>query len=215
MMPAYRSNAEGEVREAVVAHLRSIRPRARIIHEINCSSYGPNRIDVLAVSPADIVAVEIKSSKDKLDRLPAQIASMKACAHHVFAALHEKHLRPFGQDGKLGVMVPDEARGAIVWAFPRVDRKGHVECSAEWFERDRWEKPKLCLPPAAIHLLWREELQAICASLGINGVTKINMPEAIDAVTWRLSGEQITRIICATLRARRCVEADPEIAEAA
>lgn len=213
-MPAYRSSAEAEVREAVVAHLRSIRPSARIIHEINCSSFGPNRIDVLAVSPVDILAVEVKSSKDKLDRLPAQIASMKACSHHVFAALHEKHLRPWGSDGKLGVMTPDEARGAIVWAFPRMERKGHVECRSEWIERDRWVKPKACLPPGAIHLLWREELQAICASLGISGVSKINMPEAIDAITWRMTGEQITRTICATLRARTCVEADP-ICEAA
>lgn len=42
-MPAYRSEAEGEVRQAVVEYLRIQRPNARIIHEIN-SSYGGRRV---------------------------------------------------------------------------------------------------------------------------------------------------------------------------
>lgn len=212
-MPAYRSSDEGEVRDAVVAHLRDIRPNARIIHEINCSSFGPNRIDVLAVSPVEIIAVEIKSKKDKLDRLPAQIASMRACSHHVFAALHEKHLRPLGQvEHGYGVTPPEEARGAIVWVFPRLDRQGHVECRSEWVERDRWAKPKASLPPGAIHLLWREELQAICADLGVRAVSRLTMEEAVDAIRWRLTGEQLARTICSSLRQRTCVEADPAIA---
>ena len=37
-MPAYRSSAEAEVRDAVVARLREIRPDARIMHEINCGA---------------------------------------------------------------------------------------------------------------------------------------------------------------------------------
>lgn len=72
-MPAYRSEAEREVREAVVARLRLIRPDARIINEINASAFG-NRIDVMAVSRTEIISVEIKSKKDKLSRLPKQIA---------------------------------------------------------------------------------------------------------------------------------------------
>ncbi len=91
-MPAYRSSAEAEIRDAVVARIRKQRPGARIIHEINVSTYGPNRIDVLAVDRAEIIAVEIKSAKDKLDRLPAQIAAMRGAAHRVVAAIHEKFL---------------------------------------------------------------------------------------------------------------------------
>ncbi|WP_278118673.1 hypothetical protein [Mesorhizobium sp. WSM4887] len=74
-MPAYRSSAEAEIRDAAVARLRQRRPNARIIHEINVSSNGPNRIDVLAVDRAEIIACEVKSAKDKLDRLPAQLTS--------------------------------------------------------------------------------------------------------------------------------------------
>ncbi|WP_292173967.1 hypothetical protein [Mesorhizobium sp.] len=85
-MPAYRSSAEADIRDAAVAKIRQRRPNARIIHEINVSSHGPNRIDVLAVDRAEIIACEVKSAKDKLDRLPAQVASMFGAAHHVIAA---------------------------------------------------------------------------------------------------------------------------------
>jgi len=208
-MPAYRSAAEGEVRDAVVSHLRMIRPQARIIHEINCSNFGPNRIDVLAVSSAEIIAVEVKSSKDKLDRLPAQIASMKLCANRVYAALHEKFLVPLGRpEHGMGIAAPEEAGGAIPWIFPRMDRKGQIWCGSEWIEKDRREKPKLCIPVGSINMLWREELHQICATVGVK---KLNMPEAIDAIRWHMTGDQITRAVCATLRARACPEADPPI----
>lgn len=48
-MPAYRSEAEAEIRVEVVALLRRQMPGCRIIHEINCAVWGPNRIDVMAV----------------------------------------------------------------------------------------------------------------------------------------------------------------------
>jgi len=37
-MPAHRSDAEAEIREAVVQHLRRARPEARIMHEVNIAS---------------------------------------------------------------------------------------------------------------------------------------------------------------------------------
>lgn len=211
-MPAYRSSAEAEIREAVVAHCRLIIPGCRIINEVNAASFG-NRIDVLAVGETDLLAVEIKSAKDKLDRLPEQIKAMRSVSNHVFAALHEKFLTP--PQGHMHWMLPDAARGAIVWTYPRIERKGHVECSDTWFSFDRWAKPKKCLPTGAIGMLWREELHELCSGLGIRGVTKLTMEEAIDAIRWHMTGEQVTRTICATLRRRQCAEADPAIEVAA
>lgn len=91
-MPAYRSEAEAEVRGAVVDYLRQIRPQHRIIHEINASGQGSNRIDVLSVGEAEIIAVEVKSAKDKLDRLEDQMKAMQGVSHCAIAAIHEKHL---------------------------------------------------------------------------------------------------------------------------
>lgn len=206
-MPAYRSSAEGEIREAVVDRLRELIPGCRIIHEINAASFG-NRIDVLAVGETEMAAVEIKSSKDKLDRLPDQIAAMRNVTNLVFAALHEKFLRKIGEN----VYPPDEARHALVWVYPRIERKGHVDCGEAWDSRDRWAKPVKCLPPGAVWMLWRDELQSLCRGIGVRGVSKLTMEECIDHMRWNLTGEQVTRAVCETLRRRQCVEADPAIA---
>lgn len=210
-MPAYRSDAEAEIRDAVVEKLRRMIPDCRIIHEINAFSFG-NRIDVLAVGRNRIAAVEIKSEKDKIDRLPDQVAAMRRVTDLSFAALHEKFLRQI--DG-LGFTTPDEADRATVWIYPKINRPGHVECGSTWFDRARWSKPKLCLPPSAIEVLWRDELHSICRSIGLSGVSKLTMEEAIDAIRWHMSGAEITRAICAALRSRNCVEADPAILEEA
>lgn len=206
-MPAYRSEAEAEIRVEVVKRLREIIPGCRIIHEINAASFG-NRIDVMAVGEDRIAAVEIKSAKDKLDRLPKQIKAMNTVAHHVFAALHEKFLE---DNRHLGPMPPDEARNAVVWIYPRANRGRNIEVNTEWASKERWAMRKHCLPSGALGMLWREELQAICAGLGLKGVSKLNMPEAQDAILWAMTGQELTRTICATLRARKCVEADPPI----
>lgn len=204
-MPAYRSEAEAEIRAPVVDRLRELIPNCRIIHEINAESFG-NRIDVLAVGETRIAAVEIKSVKDKLDRLPAQIQAMRGVTTEVFAALHEKFLSDRGM-----AMPPDEARGATAWIYPKKDRGGHVDCDSKWIERFAWQKTTRCLPPTAINLLWREELHGLCNSLGVKRVSKLDMRQATDEIRWRMNGEQITRAICKTLRARECVEADPSI----
>lgn len=210
-MPAYRSEAEGEIRGAVVARLREIMPDCRIIHEINACG-GGNRIDVLAVTRDRIAAVEIKSARDKLDRLPEQIKAMRGVAHHVFAALHEKFLK---QLDRLGFVRPDEARGASLWVYPRTERKGEYECGPEWnLYASRWDTPRACLPPDAIHMLWREELVEVARACDVPRVSQTDMPGLVDAVRWRLSGRDLTLAICGALRARAAVEADDPVTEA-
>lgn len=205
-MPAYRSEAEAEIRGAVVEHLRLIRPNARIMHEVNAGSYG-NRIDVLAVDVCEIITVEIKSAKDKLARLPEQVKAMRGVSNIVVAALHEKFL----QTHRNGAFhPPEEANGAITWAFPRIARAGHVHCGEEWRDFE-YHRPPSCLPPGALMMLWAAELQGICARLGVPKARSLAMPKAADAIRWRLTGEEIAREVCAALRARRCIEVDPEI----
>lgn len=209
-MPAYRSSAEADIREPVVAKLRALIPGCRIIHEINAASYG-NRIDVLAVGDDTLAAVEIKSAKDKIDRLPAQIAAMANVSNLVFAALHEKFL--YTMHG--GFYPPSEANGAIVWAWPVADRKGHVHCGTDWQDRDRWKKPLQCLPIGALSMLWREEVQQVCRGFGIKAAGQLTMEQARDHIMWRMTGAEITRMICAMLRQRECVEGDQPVARAA
>jgi hypothetical protein len=210
-MPAYRSEAEAEVREAVVTRLRAIRPTARIMHEINVSSFG-NRVDVLAVDRAEIIAVEIKSAKDKLDRLPDQVKAMTGIAHHTFAALHEKFFietptnpwrSEYERDGQHYYLAPPDnriMRGYEVWRYPE-------------HPKDRWRNPdpaiQRTLPANALDMLWRDELLEMCGKFSVSVPKRPFMGVMKNALRWQLSGRDLTLGICAALRSRACIEADP------
>jgi hypothetical protein len=220
-MPAYRSSAEAEVRDAVVAKLRAIRPESRIIHEINVSGQGSNRIDLIAVGADEIIAVEIKSAKDKLDRLPAQIKAMRGVAHHVVAAIHDKFLieRPTGEwaahyqrGGKhFRGAVPDEADGANeVWVYPEIQRANpDYDFIYPW--RAPQKRQQVALPYDAIWMLWRDELYELCGALRVAVGRRSTMTDMVRDLRWHATGSELTRGICAALRARRCLEADPVI----
>lgn len=223
-MPAYRSAAEAEIRDAVTAKLREYRPGARIMHEINVSSFGPNRMDLIAVDRSEIIAVEIKSKKDKLDRLDAQVAAMKGCAHHVIAAVHEKFAveqesnRWYGhyeRDGKYyaRVMTGVVPSGCKVWVYP----EKHRVLDADYDHGSVWREPdraiQVPLPVSALDMLHRAELYALCGILRLSVPRQANMHFMVNALRWYCNGSDLTRGICAMLRARRCVEADPEIIE--
>lgn len=211
-MPAYRSPDEFEIRDAVVQRLRLLRPSHRIIHEIQSACHGPNRIDLVAVGPSEIIAVEVKSKKDKLDRLPAQIKAMRGMAHHVVAALHEKFLiSPAYKNAPPDLKgAPGEARGATIWAYPEAgEEAGRTYGCAEWQEPR--QTVTQCLPWTALDMLWAAELRTLCADLGVPAYSRSTRPHMINALRWRVSGGDITKGICAALRRRVCVEADPPI----
>ena len=226
-MPAYRSSDEAEIRDAVVARLRERRPNARIIHEINVSTFGPNRIDLIAVDVAEIIAVEIKSKKDKLDRLPAQIEAMKGVAHHVIVGLHEKFLveksthikaHHYERDGQYFMRhLPDDWKYDVsAWVYPEVRRCVDPEWQHDTLEKWYIPAPRLDipLPEPALDLLWRAELYELCGHLRVAVGRRANMSEMVTSLRWQCAGKELTRGICTMLRMRRCVEADPEIAEA-
>lgn len=223
-MPAHRSTCEADVRDAAVARLRVIRPTGRIIHEIQNACNGPNRIDLLCVTASEVIAVEVKSAKDKLDRLPQQIKAMTGSAHHVIAALHEKHLisneKYYSNHVKFHgecrpriahlLNPPDEARGAEVWAWPEAgaERNRTYGCA-------RWQEPKQAimtpLPHAALDMLWQAELWQLCGELGILSRKANTRPVMMTQIRWAATGADITKGICRVLRRRKCCEADPPI----
>jgi hypothetical protein len=86
MAPANRSDEELQMRALCVPELRKRYPTARIIHELPLR-YSTNRIDLAAVTESEIVSVEIKSSRDVMDRLEAQLRAFKPVSARVIAAL--------------------------------------------------------------------------------------------------------------------------------
>lgn len=210
-MPAYRSSAEADVREAAVARLRVLRPGARIIHEI--SNGWSNRIDVLAVSPEEIVAVEVKSEKDTLDLLPGQLGGMVRVAHVSIAAVHEAlavkretnpHYYAVEQDGKFySFDVPAVKRPAECWIFP--ERSGSGRWSNPMFQGGK------VLPPTALDMIWKYELLDICGQHRISATSRTTCDVMRRDILWHLSGAEWTKAVCRVLRKRVCVEADPPI----
>ena len=228
-MPAYRSDAEGEIRDAVVDKIRTYRPKARIIHEINAlNAYAGAtcRIDVLVVDRTEIIAVEIKSKKDKLDRLEAQISAMRGVAHRTVVALHEKflvekqtnrHAAHYERDGVFYMrrppMIPNIGhRDVDLWVYPqkrRVMDPGAVDFYDAW--HFPYRNIEAALPDGAISMLWRAELLALCQSHVLPCGRRTTMGKLIAALRWHCTGAEITKGVCAALRARQCVEADPPI----
>jgi len=227
-MPAYRSSAEADIREAVVARIREHRPAARIIHEIVTRDINTNRIDVLAVSRAEIIAVEIKSERDKLDRLPDQIKAMSRCSHRAIAAIHEKFLvekesnqwaAHYERDGRFYMgAVPKQADGAEAWVFPeRVRAINPERRDYDWLSRWRFPSTALnmAVPPNALCLLWRDELAMLCFALRVSVGSRATVSDLSAALRWHCTGKELTLGICRLLRARECCEADAPIVEAA
>jgi len=215
-----RSEAEQEIRSCVVDRLRKMRPNARIIHEINVGG-GINRVDVMAVDIAEIISVEIKSKKDKLERAPAQIKSMLNCSHHVAIAFHEKflvekktnqHAAHYELDGSFFLRsVPSECRGATPWVYPIKQRSANPKYDrmSKWLDFDQCiQQP---LPDDAVHLLWRDELYNLCCNLKLPLPKRARMPTMVTALRWNATGSQITKGICSALRMRNCHEADKPI----
>lgn len=209
-MPAHRSEAEAEVREAVVEKLRKIRPNARIIHEINVLG-GRVRVDVMAVDRAEIIAVEIKSKKDKLDRLPAQLDAMHRTCHTAIAALHRKFMPD--PEKCLHPRLEGMAYDQIVWWHPSAQDMAEAHHPAfTW--GDPMPESHLCkaLPPEAMTLLHRHEMAQLCSDVGLYVDKKTNMKAMECALRWGATGRQITLGICSALRSREwAAEADPPI----
>lgn len=222
-MPAHRSDAEADIRTEVVAWLRSIRPNARIIHEINASDFG-NRIDVMAVDLAEIISVEIKSERDKMDRAPAQIKAMQGCSHHVFLAAHRCHLAPkvignpraamaVVEDIPVTFSAPPEAKGAVFLTWPKPAEKALCYDARPWGVLEPKQAIQSPLPSSGIDILWRDELALACRRLGVSVPGNARMATMVAALRWNCSGSQITKAICRALRERDCVEADPRVVQ--
>lgn len=209
-MPAHRSEAEKEIRDAVVWKLRKARPDARIIHEINLLD-GKVRADVMAVCRSEIITVEIKSAKDKLDRLEAQIDAMQRTSHTAIAALHRKFLPENTVETslitpRLEFMKYDQ----IVWWHPSAQDMAEAHHPAfTWAEPPIENGLQNPLPTEALTLLHAHEMRTACANLGLPLPPRPNMKQMERALRWGVSGRDICLQICAALRSREwAAEAD-------
>jgi hypothetical protein len=214
-----RSSDEQEIRDAVVVKLCEFFPDARIIHEMNVG-HGKNRIDVAAVTPMMIYAVEIKSEKDTLKRLSDQLSAFTQCCHSVVVAAHEKFFDHFQYDDGSNGFTESEALRQIIrkcpahvstWCYPIPEQEGLLSEINAWKLRDFW--PRLPDTRELMILLWTSELRVMAGRLGmeVKGLNQISGTKLREIMWHQLTGHQITKEVCAALRAREFAEADAPI----
>lgn len=220
------SVAEERIRAKAESWLRDICPEGRIIHELVMEQWG-SRIDLAAVAPNRIIAVEIKSERDVLTRLAHQIEAAAKVVDHLFVAASackvEKLARLYRPHLAGMVEAPSPHPGSRRWQYaPNPDYIG-----MEWPRRammmretegglsaatdgvfpfhEHTMMPRLDLSPHhRLQMLWASELAQIAERKG----TRANLA-GLCADT--MTGGDLRRAVCVALRRRPFPRADAPI----
>lgn len=201
------SVAEERIRAKAEAAMRRRWPGARIIHELQLEQ-GGIRIDLAAVTEETINLVEIKSERDVLKRLTAQIGRAVEVADEVWIVAAEKHRRPIHE---LRCKYDDggahRALGRARVLIERLDLDGELHSDAEAWGSDHGPDPR-----ARFDLLWRgEQASALGRHFGGASVPSGKMTRArmTALAVEHMTGRELRRAVCAQLRDRTFPRADP------
>lgn len=197
------SVAEERIRAKAEAMLRHLFPDARIIHELVLRQGGV-RIDLAAVRPSYIAALEIKSERDVLTRLPGQVRAAMDVVDLFGVCVAAKHAE------KVGPAYSDVAVVELPWGAHLLveDENGFDLKTYNAFHQDGWRhraEPRLCNPAARLEMLWADELRLIARR------PKLSRQPAKRHICETMTGRQIRDAVCAALRARPFPRADPAI----
>lgn len=203
------SVAEERIRVKAEAMLRDRYPDARIVHELVLEQ-GGCRIDVAAILAQGIIAVEIKSERDVLDRLAAQIGAAVKVSRTVMVCTTEKHADKIVALGSYyvagGASNPDHIpalRHCTVMAEQQDGMLGSVWTGG-------WSDPTRILGAEdLLKMLWAPELRRVCYDLGVG--QKATRSLCIWQACELLSGQEVRRRVCRELRSRPFPRADPAI----
>lgn len=198
------SNAEERIRAKVVALLRHLYPDARIIHELDLQCGV--RVDLAAVTPAEIILAEIKSERDTLTRLPRQAKAMHRLGVEfwvVVAREWAKAVRDVDVETRSAlyggvVMLEEPERLVPLWGVP--GPKGR---------RDRRLQHN---HQALLWLILAGEARAHAAPFGAK--LRTYGPECRRLMHDHLTGLELRAAVCRSLRARHFARADDPILEA-
>lgn len=188
--------SEVEIRSAVLEQV-SRRWRsssnALIVEEFG-THYGAARIDVAVVNGA-LRGYEIKSSADRLSRLPMQVASFGEVFDYLTVVVARKHLAHCLHILPVwwGVIEAHTPDGRTVLRKERAASRNPIR-----------------EPDAIAGLLWREELLAALRSLGVDaGFRSAGRLILAQKLANEVSSVQLGKIVRDTIRERQSWRADP------
>jgi hypothetical protein len=172
-------------------------PDARIIHELNVD-VGKCRVDLAAVTTSRIVMVEIKSRKDKLDRLNEQVRRFTPACHALAVCYASERWNW------------SDINAAGGWGFDH-----WPDDKASGWTIDHWRCNKPPSTNALLELLWQAELEAEAFRAGVASRKRIPRDGLKRALWENLTGLQVVEAVCRQLRVRHFAEADAPIGEQA
>jgi hypothetical protein len=186
------SEAERHLRRLACGRLRVLMPEARIVHELNVET-GKCRVDIAAVAPDRLVFVEIKSRKDKLDRLPEQCRTFAPACHDLVVCYASERW-------DWSTMYKTTDYRATLWPEDQ---------ATTWQLRARhWSPPNTS---AMLNLLWAEELRDEGRRAGFQPHSRATRSEMMHRLWSGLTGTEVVAAVCRQLRFRHFPEADEAV----
>jgi hypothetical protein len=187
--PHLHSPQEARMRLAIAAWGQRRWPGYRCLHEVPLSEH---RIDMVFVGVKDIAGVEIKSSRDRLDRLDAQVEEYRRWLPEIWVAVaprwqHHDAL----QFGRRNLIVVDDCGEGIAGVVE--DRLG----------RRPYRDELVC--SRLLGVLYQDEVARIAQRTGvIPGTSPTREPREriLPLLARLLTGNEIMREVCTELRQR-------------
>lgn len=203
-----RSDEELGMRKLICPMLRKAYPGSRIIHELPLR-YSSNRIDMAAVTNDSIISVEIKSSKDVIDRLEYQVRAFLPICTKVIVALAPKWNKklPDTEIVKPGSKTLISNLTETQSILKRIG--GHIETWTVCHETSLiditdggWLTSLTPWSSRMLDMLWRKELEEIADVHRVSIPKRASHAVIRDSCEAMMSGSEVRKAVCSALRRR-------------
>ncbi len=204
------------MRSIIVPELRQRWPNGRIIHELP-TRYSTNRIDIAAVTPTEIISVEIKSSRDVCDRLDAQLRAFTPISSRTIVALApiwNRRLPDTRMNRRHGITTYQrqltEAQEIIARSDGPIEtwtvdaEAGTIDVTQQCYSSN---KPWLS---RMLHMLHVSELVEIATAHRCWQGKRPVHETLVSACADMMAGHEIVKSVCAALRQRQAFGADSD-----
>lgn len=172
-------------------------PGCKVMTEV---PVGQARIDVLVLTPDQIIGIELKSSADTLTRLPAQLDEYLGCIPEVWLAMAPKWWRAVTSQPIAQSKLELPFRVGRLTYEDGVLRETHPTASGMEMARPAIMNPMVT--SGALHLLWRDELLAIAQAHGIKVRSRATVLDVCGQLARSLTGDQIIARVSEAIAAR-------------
>lgn len=183
------SDSEFAMRIAVARRVGEVLPTATILHEVAVAN---RRADMAAVTADRLYLFEIKSERDTLHRLSAQVAAFHPCCHGLIVVAHEKWCGAAADYPNCDARKVLAHHGAgTLWQYP-------VVVGQPW----NMGNPTPPWPAKMLSILTASEIRTASSREGIATTARSLPADLISSMAATLTGTQIERAVCSALLSR-------------